>query len=314
MAFTSGHLHPSMDKDGKQYVVPTPKSAKFKTWFVGRADQLSPLKRGGGTQILLKFEITALTGTWTWDGTTTVLSDDTSQVAVNDWVRLKADNQWFKITGITPNTSVTIENPDGLTIPSGSTDPEFIPHKLSQEFQFAEPVEVHDGQGQSRPVANFDLEDEAEFCLRLPATVVTPNAGNGNCNLSDQGGYNALVPAPLTDGSHDVVLADAVPVMVADEDNPNGLWHVDKNTGVVTPVANPNAPDGNCNLLDVENTAFMVRGLGIGTEYGILDIDVYNVEWMHQNWIAKWSVTKVLPTEGKVRMWLLCFRENVTES
>lgn len=62
----------------------------------------------------------ALNGTWTWDGTTTVLSDNTSNIVVGDWLRMDDDNSPFKITAITPNVNVTIENPDSLIIPSGT--------------------------------------------------------------------------------------------------------------------------------------------------------------------------------------------------
>lgn len=64
---------------------------------------------------------TALTGTWTWNGTTTVTTGDTSQVIVGSQIRLDSDGQWFTITAITPNVDVTISNPLTLTIPTGAT-------------------------------------------------------------------------------------------------------------------------------------------------------------------------------------------------
>jgi hypothetical protein len=63
----------------------------------------------------------ALVATYTWDGTTTVLSADTSEVATGNYIRLDSDGQWFKIISIVTDTSVEIENPDRLTIPSGAT-------------------------------------------------------------------------------------------------------------------------------------------------------------------------------------------------
>ncbi len=65
--------------------------------------------------------LTSVTAVFTWDGTTTVLSGDTSEVAVNDWIRLDSDGQWFQITSIVTDVSVTIANPDNLTIPTGAT-------------------------------------------------------------------------------------------------------------------------------------------------------------------------------------------------
>lgn len=63
-----------------------------------------------------------LVANYTWNGTTTVTSPDTSAVAVNDWIWLTTSNAnaLFRITAINPNVSVTIDNTDGFTIPSGS--------------------------------------------------------------------------------------------------------------------------------------------------------------------------------------------------
>jgi len=59
-------------------------------------------------------------GTWTWDGTTTVLATDTSGVAVDDWIQLDASQPLFKVLSIVANTSVLIQNTLGLTIPIGT--------------------------------------------------------------------------------------------------------------------------------------------------------------------------------------------------
>jgi len=65
-----------------------------------------------------------LSGSWSWGGTTTVLSNDTSGVVAGQWVRLpKAangkDNPLFKVTFVAAGVSVTIENPKNKTIPVG---------------------------------------------------------------------------------------------------------------------------------------------------------------------------------------------------
>lgn len=57
----------------------------------------------------------------TWNGTTTITTPDTSELAAGDWIRLDSDDQWFEIQSIVPDTSITIANPGGLTIPSGSS-------------------------------------------------------------------------------------------------------------------------------------------------------------------------------------------------
>lgn len=45
---------------------------------------------------------------------------NTTNVKIGDWIRLDSDGQFFRITNETPNTSVEITNPDGLTIPAGA--------------------------------------------------------------------------------------------------------------------------------------------------------------------------------------------------
>lgn len=64
---------------------------------------------------------TALNPSYVWNGTTTVASLDTSEVAVGDWIRLDSDGQYFEIESIVPDTSVTILNPYARPIPTGST-------------------------------------------------------------------------------------------------------------------------------------------------------------------------------------------------
>ena len=64
--------------------------------------------------------VTALTGTWTWDGTTTVFSTDTSGVVVDDYIKMDDESPAFKVTAVVANTSVTIDNPEALTIPTGT--------------------------------------------------------------------------------------------------------------------------------------------------------------------------------------------------
>jgi hypothetical protein len=64
----------------------------------------------------------------TWDGTTTVLISDTSDLAVNDRITngikqqsLFEDSRGWKIQSIVPNTHVIIIDADGLPIPVGTT-------------------------------------------------------------------------------------------------------------------------------------------------------------------------------------------------
>lgn len=60
---------------------------------------------------------TTLNGGWTWDGTTTVLGTVTSQLRVGSFIRADTDGQWFRVTSITPNVSVVIDDA-GFTVPN----------------------------------------------------------------------------------------------------------------------------------------------------------------------------------------------------
>lgn len=65
-----------------------------------------------------------LTSTYTWNGTNTVLTPDTSQVTVSpqSFIRLDSDNNWYGVVSINPNVSVTISDIYGVGgYPSGSS-------------------------------------------------------------------------------------------------------------------------------------------------------------------------------------------------
>ena len=59
--------------------------------------------------------------TYTWDGTVTVLAPDTSELSPGMLISLKSDGQFFRVVSIVANTSVLIDNPLSLVIPSGAT-------------------------------------------------------------------------------------------------------------------------------------------------------------------------------------------------
>lgn len=64
----------------------------------------------------------ALSGSWAWSGTTTVTSTDTSEVAVDTFIRLDSDGTWYKITSVTVDTEVEVDDVYGVgSYPSGST-------------------------------------------------------------------------------------------------------------------------------------------------------------------------------------------------
>ena len=83
----------------------------------------------------------ALAQTYTWNGSTTVASGNTSEVVVGDWIKLDADGQYFEVSVVTPNTNVTILNPGGLTIPTGATASSKLKLTLSYLYEDSSNVE-----------------------------------------------------------------------------------------------------------------------------------------------------------------------------
>lgn len=62
-----------------------------------------------------------LAATYTWAGSNTVLSADTSEVSVGDFIALKSDGWFFEINSVNPGVSVSILNPLSRDIPTGAT-------------------------------------------------------------------------------------------------------------------------------------------------------------------------------------------------
>lgn len=89
--------------------------------IVNRGNVTLYIDDGTGAAEAVAFTAEALTAVFTWNGTTTITTPDTSEVAAGDWLRLDSDGQWFEIQSVVPNTSVTISNPGALGIPSGAT-------------------------------------------------------------------------------------------------------------------------------------------------------------------------------------------------
>lgn len=94
--------------------------------FIDKAITIKGDLDGSGdpkTEITVYAEGDAAVAGTTFDGTTTVLMGDTSDLAVDDLLSLDSDTQtykWFEVDSIVANTSVTLRNPDAVTIPTGS--------------------------------------------------------------------------------------------------------------------------------------------------------------------------------------------------
>lgn len=93
------------------------------------------------------------------------------------------------------------------------------PEDKNMEWSFADWIYISKG---TVAFHNAGAGDYVAFKVYAPATTVTSNAGNGNCNLVDTGmGFNIIVPA-AGDGSHDIDVPVPVPATAED-----GYWEWD---------------------------------------------------------------------------------------
>lgn len=176
-----------------------------------------------------------------------------------------------------------------------------------KEFDFLEPIELHDGQIVWNPVANWGPADTFSIGAKIPANVVVANATNqGNCNkVAIGGGANIIVPA-MGDGAYDIDLTTATPTPSSDA---TGYWDVEYDTGAVSPSATPGS--ANWILVDFPVLSWLLRNIMTAHSLGVFDIDAYKTEYLHHNWKLVWSVTKKSPGDGTISAWLFCFRRKV---
>ena len=177
---------------------------------------------------------------------------------------------------------------------------------MSSEFEFIEPVEVHDGQITWKPVSNWSSSDNFSVGIRIPANNAVLTGSNGNCVLVPTGlGYNVIVPYP--DGPYFIDLNLAVPLSTPSDD---GYWDVDYDSGSVTASITPG--QAGYHLIDVEISAWMLRKIPMGSPMGTFDIDAYKTEYMHPSWKLVWQANKTSPEPGTISGWMFVFRKNVS--
>jgi hypothetical protein len=177
------------------------------------------------------------------------------------------------------------------------------PGTLSKELQFLGVIQLADGAATYS--GSWDARDRISFGVRMPANVPVPNVTNtGNCNLMPIGpGINMIIPA--ANGTHDIDLATAIPIITDINGNANSPWWTDAKTGDIS-VARRN--QGNTLLLDVEKTFWLVRKVAIGAADGHWDIDVYRAEFIHPRWITVAEVVKTSSGAGILSGELLIYR------
>ena len=110
-----------------------------------------------------------LSAVFTWNGTLTVTTPDTSEVISGDWIRLNSDGQWFEVNVVTVDTNVTILNPGSDVIPTGATASSKNSDILTEGF---DPFDEAVGGETTLFLDNFPIKDD------LPINIATDVAGN----------------------------------------------------------------------------------------------------------------------------------------
>lgn len=180
-------------------------------------------------------------------------------------------------------------------------------------LDFAEPVELHDGEVHWTPGA-FDFDCHFSLgvdCYATPVTAVTP--GTGNCILVPYYTFgNVIIPYP--GGTHYVDMDDAVPVPSGHDNNRElqGYWDIVYDTCEVYASSTPGkAP---YHLLDFQVHLWLMRNIAMGSPRSIFEIDIYLAEYIPTQWRVEFEVYRPpgLAVAGKCGGFLMCFRKSIT--
>lgn len=179
------------------------------------------------------------------------------------------------------------------------------------EWQFTQPVELHDGQIWYTPVGDWNNADRFSLSVIMPAntpTVADP-VGSGNCVLVEvvpSSGMHVIIPHPT--GTHNIDLDDAVPAPAGRASD--GYFDMDSWTGVVTVAENPG--EAGWQLFDFEIKSYFIKNVAMGNPLGVFDIDVYKAELCHQTWKFRLDVERDTSGSAEVGGWTMCFRPDST--
>lgn len=116
---------------------------------------------------------TSLTATYTWDGTTTVTSSDTSEVSVGEYITLDGSGAYYYVAAVTTDTSVTVVDVLNIgVIPGGATPSAKSPIAL---FPTGTMLPLGDP---TRYVTKFDIIAESNLAYPIiPADSQLPGGG-----------------------------------------------------------------------------------------------------------------------------------------
>lgn len=139
----NGSLSQMVDGDASQPGVVT--DAPTNTVLVRDRATGDPIDTASSEQVygrLTQAPTVLSAATYSWGGTTAIStsSDVSGELAAGEFIQLDSDGQLFEVASVTP-TTVTILNPQGLTIPSGASGSSKVDLTLSYYYLDASSVE-----------------------------------------------------------------------------------------------------------------------------------------------------------------------------
>jgi hypothetical protein len=180
------------------------------------------------------------------------------------------------------------------------------PGEQSVDLQFLEQIQLHDGQLFVQDPSAWDIGDEWDLGVLIPACVPVANpGGTGNCNVVDSGqGFNVVVPA-MGDGAYDLDMATAAPLPGG-----GGYWDYDYYSNALTPSKTPGS--ASYNLISVDVLLYSHRSVPIPWhKHSVFDFDAYDAVRISQRWKIRWTVKKLSSGSGKVAGWVVVFRQGI---
>jgi hypothetical protein len=135
-----------------------------------------------------------IAATLTWDGSSTVLTSDTSEVSVAQYIRLNSDGVWYKISSITPDTNIVVSDAYSVgSFPSGSD---------GSSVALVDPPEPVSGTGSLDTFAQGIADAFSSTPHELPVTTVAglPSASPAGRMVYVSDASGGAVPA-FSDGS-----------------------------------------------------------------------------------------------------------------
>ncbi len=172
--------------------------------------------------------------TYTWNGTTTVTISGASSVAVGQWVAIGRQGDLFRVTAVNAGVDFTIDNPFGLTIPSGTgcaRMSQFAAQAAGTTGQRATAQEAHGGGHRQFLPGELDVRIVSVVATAGGQEITYRAVGGGACKVSffhdtTEGSSLSDTLCSLDNPSVGTVVADEVTGITADGANRTVRWRI----------------------------------------------------------------------------------------